>query len=222
MVVAWSHSVLDSFETCAFRHYQIKVAKKVVEGQSAEMAEGNNVHKALENRIKLGSPLPEQYAAYEKIATRLEKAAVGGQIEAEQKMCLNQNYAPVSFFAKDAWVRAITDVTITKGANAFVGDYKTGKPKVDSSQLRLTAAVTFQTKPWINKITNTFLWLKTNTVTTEHFTRDDAPTIWREFAPKVQRLEIAYAENKWPKKPSGLCREWCPVPRHLCEHSGKS
>lgn len=221
-MVAWSFSVLDSFETCPRRHYLTKVAKTVSEPQSEAMAWGNKVHKALELRLKTRAPLPSDMVQWEPIAARLDSVAYspGATLEAEQKLALSEQFQPVSFFAKNVWVRAITDLTITKGEKAFIADYKTGAPKPESAQLRLTAAVTMHHKPHVNKVTNTFIWLKTGETTVEHFTRDDLPTIWQEFAPRVQRLDIAHKEHKWPAKPSGLCRKWCPVPHSMCEHRG--
>lgn len=220
--VAWSFSVLNSFETCAWRHYQVSVLKEVSEQQSEQMLHGNRVHKALELRVKNKTPLPQDMRHYEPLVQRLERSAVGGRIEAEQKMALDDKFQPVTYFSKmpPVWVRGITDVSIFKGNKAFVGDYKTGAPKPDSAQLRLTAAMTFAHHKHIDTIFNTFLWLKTDTTTNETFHRADVPEIWREFFPRVQRLEIAFAENKWPKKPSGLCREYCPVPRSKCEYRG--
>lgn len=219
-MVAWSYSVLDSFETCAWRHYNIKVVKRVTEQQSEQMLHGNQVHKALEHRLKSKTVLPKQFAHYEGFAVSVERAAVDGKLEAEQKLALNGQYRPTTFFAKDVYVRVITDFTVVKRGSAFIGDWKTGNPNPNSAQLRLSAAATFATLPFVEKITNSFVWLKTGQVTTEKFTRADVPAIWQEFAPRVQRLEIAHAEEKWPKKPSGLCRKHCPVPKSLCEFSG--
>ena len=87
--------------------------------------------------------------------------------------------------------------------------------------MRLTAAMTFAHKPYVKEIVNAFVWLKTGGITAERFTREDVPAIWQEFMPRVQRMEIALAENKFPARPSGLCREWCPVGKKLCEHCGK-
>lgn len=226
---AWSYSVLESFETCPWRHYRTKVLKDVVEPQSKEMADGNRVHKALELRVAEGRPLPEDLSTHEPLVQKLVASAEGGVIEAEQKMALNARFEPVRFFAHDCWVRGITDVTVTKGANAFIGDYKTGNPKPNSAQLRLTAAMTFHHKPYVQKVSNAFIWLKTGEITRETFTRDQVPAIWQEFAPRVQRLEIAVQKNAdssqdpkavWPKRPSGLCRKWCPLSRAQCEFSG--
>lgn len=215
--LAWSYSALTSFETCPRRHYLTKVSKEVVEPQSEEIKWGNAVHKALENRIKHRTPLPESMKDFASLADSVLNT--GGVVEAEQKLALDRNFKPVSWFDKSVWVRGITDVTIVKGDRVFIGDWKTGNPKPESGQLRLTAAMTFHHKPFVKKIINAFVWIKTKTLTTEVFTPDDVPTIWQEFAPRIQRLEIASNENKWPPKPSGLCRKWCPCTG--CEFHGK-
>lgn len=215
---AWSYSSLESFETCAWRHKLTKVTKEVSEGQSEEMLWGNRVHKALEHRLVNNTPLPESMQQFEEVAAKVAKAAEGAELEAEQKMSLTKDFRPVSWFDKQTWVRGITDFTINKADKVFIGDWKTGKPKPGSAQLKLTAAMTMHHKPWVNTVINTFVWLKTGSATTEKFTREDIPTIWQEFAPRVQRMEIALAEDKWPKKPGGLCKQWCGVPKHLCEY----
>lgn len=217
-MVAWSYSVLNAFETCAYRYKKVNVDKEFREAESEQMRHGNRVHKALELRIKDRSPLPNDLAHYEPFAAKLEVRAQGGLIEAEQKMAVNASFYPTKYFAPDVWCRGITDVTIVKGAKAFIGDWKTGAPNPESAQLRLTAAMTFAHKPWVETITNSFIWLKTGGVTTETFHRADASKIWAEFMPRVQRLELAFQENKWPKKPSGLCKKHCPV--RDCEFHG--
>lgn len=211
-MVAWSWSVLESFETCAHRHFRTKVKKDIVEGQTDEMAHGNRVHKALENRLK-GQPLPANMAAYEPYAARVLQSGTGGKVEAEQKLALTSSFQPTSFFAKDTWVRVITDFTIIQPAKkrAFVGDWKTGNPKPNSRQLALCAVATFACLPYVDEVHSTYVWLKTGEGQPEVFKREDVPAIWQSFMPRVQRLEIAHAENKWPKKPSGLCNGWCPV-----------
>lgn len=222
-MVAWSFSVLDSFETCAWRHYLTKVSKEVKEPTSQEMDWGRQVHKALENRVKTGTPLPGNMAQWEPIGAKFYASAwkPGSTFECERQMALDAKFQPTSWFGKQVWVRSITDITIIRGRKAVVADYKTGKPKPESAQLKLTAAVTFHHHPEVEVIDNTFVWLKEGKISPpERFTRDDIPAIWQEFMPRVQRLEQALAENKWPKKPSGLCNNYCPVPHAKCEFRG--
>lgn len=213
---AWSYSVLDSFETCPWRHYQVKILKKFTEPQTEQLLWGNKVHKALENRIK-GAALPVDMQDYEPLARSVTKRP--GRVEAEQRLCINSNLQPVKYFADDAWARSITDFTVDNGRAVFVGDWKTGNPKPNSAQLELSAAMVFSHRPYVTKIITAFVWLKTGTVTHETFSRDDIPDIWQKFMPRVQRLQIAIQETKFPPKPSGLCREYCPV--RTCEHNGK-
>lgn len=219
---AWSYSTLSSFETCPRRHNLTKITKEVVEGQSDAMAWGNKVHKALELRIKDRQPLPDTLASYEPFALSIETAGQGGMIQAEQKMALDRDFNPTGYFAKDVWARAITDVTIIKGDKGFVGDWKTGKPTPASAQLALCAAATWAYHPHLEKIVTSFVWLSQGTTTNEVYKRDELSAIWQRLMPRVTRLEQAIESGTFPPKPSGLCREWCPVPKRLCEHSGKS
>jgi hypothetical protein len=217
--VAWSYSALDAFETCPWRYYLTKVTKEVVEPQTEATLWGNRVHKSLELYLTKRQPLPHELAQFQSVADTVVRRAEGGKLEAEKKMALTASFQPTTWFGKDVWVRGITDFTVHKGDKLFIGDWKTGRPQPNSSQLKLTAAMAFAHRPYIQKITNAFVWLKTNETTAETFTREDIPAIWQEFAPRVRRLELAVAENKFPKRPSGLCAKWCPCTG--CEHNGR-
>ena len=223
-MIAWSHSVLESFETCPWRHFLVKVSKEVADPPGEAMSRGRQVHTLFEGRIKKHQPLQGSLAVHEPIVARLEKLAIGGKMEAETQMALDQNYKATSWFSKQTWVRAITDVSVFKKTKAFVGDWKTGKRKSDSTQLKLSSVVLFATHPWLEEIRNSFIWLDEPNpalrLTVETYHRDQSADIWREFLPRVARLENAHAANQWPKRPSGLCRAHCPVPRAKCEHSG--
>ena len=97
----------------------------------------------------------------------------------------------------------------------MVLDYKTGKRK-PSEQLDLYAAYIFAHYPEVEDVKTIFVWLKEQKTDKKRFNRDELPIIWREFIPKVARLESAYNRDSWPAKPSGLCNGWCPV--KTCQH----
>lgn len=217
--VAWSYSAIKAFEDCARRYFLTKVSKEVKEQMTPQTTWGNEVHKALEYRVSYNRPLPESMVQYETLMAKIIAKANGGQIRAEQKMALNRNLQPTEYFAQDVWVRGITDVTILKGATLFNGDYKTGKRDPVSAQLRLSAALVMAHKPSVQKSVNAFIWLKTGQVDTETVTRAELPNVWQEFAPRVTRLEQAFAQNKFLPRPSGLCRNYCPCTS--CEYYGK-
>lgn len=217
--VAWSHSALTSFETCPRRHYLTRISKEVPDPPSEAMNWGREVHQALENRLK-GKGLPERFKEYEKYAAVVVKRSVGGVLSAEQKVALDRNFNAVAYFAPTVWVRSVADFTIHKDRHLFVGDWKTGKPKPDSDQLRLSAAIAFAERPGVEKVTTAFIWLNTGEVTSQSFTKSDAADIWQDFIPRVKRLEQAIVDKNFPPRPSGLCRSWCPVPSSKCEFRG--
>lgn len=217
----WSYSSLTAFETCAFRWWKTKWTKEVVEPQTEATLWGNRVHKAMEERLRDGKPLPEGMTQFEPIAKTILRQAEGAEIEVEQKLAINAQFQKTGYFDKDVWLRCIADVIVTKGDKCFIGDHKTGKMSnaPDSDQLALTSAVVFAHKPWVKSVLNSFIWLREGKTTSETFSREDVPRIWQKFLPRVARMEEAIKQNKFPPRPSGLCREWCPV--HSCVHNGK-
>lgn len=218
---AWSYSSLDAFETCPYRWKLTKLIKTVQDPPNAAGLWGNRVHKGLEDYIKTRTPLPEDVKQFQPMVDSVIARAKGKQLHAEQKICLDRNFSPVSWFDKKAWVRGITDFTIEGSERLFIGDWKTGKQIPNSSQLRLTAAMAFATKSWIQEVTTAFVWIKTGKVDKEVIEREEAPDIWQEFLPRVKRLQDAIDQDKFPKRPSGLCANYCPVGKANCEHCGK-
>jgi hypothetical protein len=123
--------------------------------------------------------------------------------------------------AKNVWCRGIIDIGVVGSKKAYLLDWKTGKHKPNSDQLMLFAALAFAYYPWIEKVVCGFIWLKDSKFDKEIYTREQIQEIWSEFLPRVDRLEIAFNEDKWQAKPSGLCRNWCPVGKKLCEFCGE-
>lgn len=214
----WSYSSLTSFETCPRRHKLTRITKEVVEPTSEAMRHGTQVHEALEKRL-LGTPLPDKYQQYEPVVAAV--LATPGEKSAELKFGLTKSREPTDFFGTDAWVRGVLDVAVVRSEDAVILDYKLGKPRPDSDQLRLFAAAAFSLFPEVQTVKTGFVWLAYNRLDKETYQREDAPAIWQEFEGRVTRMTLAYEVDQFPPRPSGLCRAWCPVPRRLCEFSGK-
>lgn len=215
--VAWSFSVLNKFETCPYQYYKQRVTKEYKDEMSAAGLWGDRVHKALDKRIKDKAPLPEGMTEYEPYAARFDNAP--GEVLSEQKAALTRNLEPTTWFAKDVWTRVILDILVYNGDKAIVFDWKTGKRKHDIDQLKLFAGTVMALRPQVQTVTTGYIWLKERKVDTDVFTRDDQAGIWQHFSPKVARFERAHEQQKWPKKPSGLCRKWCNVMD--CEFNGR-
>lgn len=214
---AWSYSALNDFVNCP-RQYHLKKTKVLPFVETDEIRYGKKVHKALELRLTDSAPLPKELEALEPLMQKIMSAE--GTKTAETKYTINDEYKPVTWFAKDAWVRGQTDVTVEKSTEAWVGDYKTGKRRPDSDQLMLFGALVMEHKPKIDKVKTSFIWTKDKKLDSETYNRDQLPVIWRHFMPKVARLEAAFDKDQWPPKPTGLCG-WCDATKAQCEFSKK-
>lgn len=206
---AWSFSALEKYETCPYQYYRVKVAKDVKDSMGEAALWGNDLHNAMDKCISEDQPMPNRFKRYEKYARMVRNAP--GEVLAEQKLCLNQDYKPTKFFAKDAWCRGIIDATVLNGNKAWMLDWKTGKQKDSFDQLMLFAGMAFRQWPHLESARCSYVWFKTGALTSRTFTKDEEPEIWQHFETKLTRLEKSYSMNRWPKKPSGLCRGWCPV-----------
>ena len=216
--VAWSHSALTSFETCPRRHYLIKVVKKVKEKEGEALQHGKVVHTQLENRLKDGMPLPPHLVQFEPLVSRLLQKK--GTPLVECQWAVDKSFNPVAWYAKSVWCRAVVDAGIVNDTAALLLDWKTGKRKLDSDQLKLSAGMTFAQYPKVQTVVTGFVWLGAGKMDTETYQRAQIGDIWGAFLPRVARLEAAYKEQKWEPRPSGLCRNYCPVPKAQCEFSG--
>lgn len=218
MKSAWSYSSLTAFETCPHRYKLTRITKEVVEPEGEAQRWGNYVHKAFEDRVNEGTPLPETLSLHEGMIDKLLSAP--GTTLGEQELAVTAAYKPTGWWDKDAWCRGIVDLVKINGSKAVALDWKTGKRKFDSTQMKLFAALVFSHHPEVEQISTGFVWMKNSAIDKELFTREQIPDIWKEFIPRVRRLELAFEHERWPKKPSGLCRSWCPVGKGLCEHCG--
>lgn len=217
----WSFSALSAFETCPKRYFHTKVAKDVFDAPGEAAVWGSTVHKNLEDHLRSGtcSPVSIQYKG---LLDPILRAPGTKLVEAQ--LAINENLQPVEWWASDAWCRGIIDAgVLTPSENAAVLlDWKTGKRKVDSDQLKLFAGLAFSHYPKLRTVTTGFVWLKDKKIDKERFTSTDVPAIWATFIPRVQRLHRAYLNGTFLPKPSGLCRKHCPVPKSKCEFSGKT
>lgn len=216
---AWSYSALTAYETCPHRFNLTRVTKQVREPQTEATIWGNKVHKALELYAKNKTPLSPDMKKYERYVRKIQ--SYEGKRVVEERVALNKDFRPTKWMAKDVWVRGIIDIGVVGSERAYLLDWKTGKRKPDSDQLKLFAALAFAMYPWVDSVVTGFIWLKEDKFDKEVFTRDQLPEIWGEFMPRLSRMARSYSEDKWTPKPSGLCRSWCPVGKKLCEFCGE-
>ena len=221
-ILPTSFSSLNSFETCPLKHYHIKIARTVDDPPGEAALWGSRVHEALEDYLNDGTELPTGCKQYRYLADMLLNKFDDAELLVEQELAVDRNFQPVEWTDPDAWFRGIIDVALLRGDTAYIFDWKTGKKKNSFDQLKMFAAMTTAYYPQVKTIHAAFIWLKVKEVTAQTYTSEEARMYWAELSPRVDRLEVALENDVWPARPSGLCRNWCPVGRKVCEHCGKA
>lgn len=218
--ISWSHSALESFETCPQKHYRTRVAKDVhVDWDKPAILWGRDVHAALDRRLRLGAELPSNMSQYEKHAAKLEELAedAGFKVLSELQLACTQQLKPCDWKDWDnCWARAAIDVALISPTHplAMVWDWKTGKRKTGEGadqQLAICALLTFIHYPHVEKVSSGFFWLKENERDRVTFKRENMKLILKQVLPKVRALTDAHYHGQWPTRPSGLCAQYCEV-----------
>lgn len=211
---AWSFSALSTYESCPKKYYHLYVAKDVKDADSDAAAEGKVIHDAMKKRVIDSVPLPLNLRHFEKIGAKF--AASPGEKHGEMKLAINRKFEPVGYFAPDTWLRVVIDLTIIKGPQAIVVDWKTGKRKDDGTQMMLNSAVLAQWMPEIKLFTAVLVWMQSSEITPPFtYTRASFPEIWTKLLPRVEKIEAARKTTTFPANPTPLCG-WCPVKE--CPH----
>lgn len=210
----WSFSALNDFDTCPRQYAAKRFFCTVKDDTNEANVWGTRAHTACELRLRDGVPLAEEFAEYEPYCAAILRAP--GFLYTEQQVAFDRNFRVVEWFSPQAWGRAILDVLLVNDDTVWIWDWKSGKIRPNSTQLKLFAAVASLVHPDVERFVTRYVWLKHHSVTGEDFTAADLPGIWAQFQEKIRLVELAWRFQNFPCNPSGLFRGWCPVTE--CEH----
>ena len=220
-MTAWSYSSISTFKQCPKKYYHLKVAKDVRDTGSEAMLYGNQVHKAAENFIKEGTPIPKKFEYLNPIVNSLN--AIEGDKHCELRFGISydgEKHKETKFFAKDVWFRGIADLVIVDGEKAYLVDYKTGKNAkyADTKQLDMLAAATFTYFPNVAIIKSALAYVVSNEFIKKDHTRDEQELLYTTFEEPLEALAAAEENEVWNAIDGPLCA-YCPVTK--CEHNRK-
>ncbi len=221
VVHSWSSIV--EFNNCAWRWYLSKIEKSIPFEQTEELREGNIRHKALEEAVRDGAPLPFKYQQDKPMVDAI--IASQGIKLVEWQWGLDRNWNLTGFFANDVWIRGKIDIAIVGTKHAFNGDYKTGKVKEDDGffgQLDMFTIPMFVRYPHLETVKSAYLWLGNDKTSKPKIIKsEELPSLKEHASHRIFRIEDAVKRGVFSKTPSGLCRKHCPVPRARCEYQGR-
>ena len=120
----WSFSRIKAFEQCPKQFYHEKVLKQYPFIQTDAMIYGNQFHKACEDYIGKGEPLPERFMYIKDALDKLNQRE--GVKICEQRLGVTANLEPCTFGARNVWFRGIVDLAILDEDSGigWIIDYK--------------------------------------------------------------------------------------------------
>ena len=214
---AWSHSSLKDFEGCQRRYHEVKVLKNYPFQETTHTIYGKDVHKAIEDFGKDGTPIPAKYAQFKPVVEEILKKP--GRKLFEHEMGITKDLQPCGFNDPNRWVRGIADLLIINGHKAHCVDYKTGKSSkyADMKQLELLSLAIFKHFPQVKKVKAGLAFLFADDFVRAEFHADQQKTLWGSWFSDVGQLEQSIQSEVWNAKPNFTCRGWCPV--KSCVHN---
>ena len=221
MSIAWSYSSIKTFEQCPKKYYHLKILKDIKDSGNTATIYGQEVHKAAEDYVKDGTPIPEKFAYIRGVVERI--GSQEGKKYTELKMGLSkteEGYAPCKFLGKDVWWRGIADVVVINGNTAYSIDYKTSKNAryADTKQLDLIAGALFTWFPQLDTIRSALVFVVSGDVVKKDHYREHMNKYLNTFESALDRLDNAEQSAVWNAVTGPLCR-FCPVVS--CEHNTK-
>ncbi len=211
-----SHTSISTFTTCP-RQFEAKYITKEVKFEETDATRwGNLVHKSLEEYLLHGTPIPPN-VPYQKFADWVKNRP--GTLYIERSFGMREDLTAADYWDKTAWIRAKVDVLIIRpcGTIAEVFDWKTGKMKLDSTQLLLYALMVMAEFPDVKEVKCGNIWLATGTLPAPiGYFRINRDALANSFRDKYARVASAFDLGVFVPTPSGLCNGWCQVTR--CEH----
>lgn len=221
---AWSYSALKTFETCPRKYQAEKITKEVTFTDTEHTIYGKELHKAAEDFINDGTPIPDRFSFIRGAMENLNNPEIfPGERFCEMKLGVKKKDGRLEacdYFDPEVWFRGIADLVIIDDTRAWVVDYKTSKNTryADPRQLALMAAALFLKYPKLEQIKGMLLFVVCNGSVKEKYAVDFGLNIFAELNGLLTAMQEAYASDVWNPRPNGLCRNWCGV--KSCPHSG--
>lgn len=222
MRLVHSYSALKLYEQCPLRYYRQRIVKDVHERDTKYTTHGNVVHKAIEDNINANTPFPTELSVYAGPTNAIRRSVRDDQrVVCEKSLGLDRAYGSTGYWDNAIWIRAKIDVLVHggKSESAVVFDWKTGKRKVDFTQLKIATLATFAAYTGVESVRAAFIWLKDKIMDKVTYTRSQTSVLIAEIEPRLLAIEEAQAVNVWTPKPSYLCN-YCPC-KPTCPYSLK-
>lgn len=216
-----TYSFYNAFLQCPHKAYHMYVAKTLPYVATPEMAWGNKVHSAVEQRIKYAVPLPDDVQAAEAAAAVFHEYSKTITVRVEYQLAMTVNGTPCDYKDEKVWFRGKLDCVVMPPdlTFAWLVDWKTGNVREDPFELETNALLLKVNHTDLREIKGEYFWMKTGQNGLRYTFSQHGETYGKLL--KLREEAASYLRaGEWPKRKSPLCN-WCAV--KSCEHyTGKN
>jgi hypothetical protein len=214
-----SYSFYNTLQNCPHQAFHRYVAKTLPYVESPEMKWGNEVHAALEARIRRDAPLPEEMKDAEPIGAQFAEMRKHVAVRCELELAMTVGGQPCEYKDYDhVWFRGKLDCVTKIGDMAWMVDWKTGNVREDPFELECGALLLKVNRPELADIKGEYFWLKTGQAGLRYTLNDHARTFGK-LVNLRNEAETYFKSGEWPKRKTPLCG-WCDVIG--CENNTKA
>lgn len=214
-----TYSFYSTLQNCPHQAWHRYVGKTLPFVETDEMKWGNQVHGAMERRIRDGATLPDTMVAAEPLAAMFCDMRQTVAVRVELELAMTADGRPCEYKDWDSvWFRGKLDCVTRTSDSAWMVDWKTGNVREDPFELECGALLLKVNRPELADIKAEYFWLKTGQPGLRYTLNQHDKTYERLHALKREAEGYGLEATAWPKRKSGLCG-WCDV--MTCEHNTK-
>jgi len=199
--MSFSHSSIKTYEQCPLK-YKLSRIDKLKEEAGPAAERGKDIHYAFEQALVSLPVLHEDFEFWYDYVTELREK----NVQAELTFGITKDWEPCDFNYANVWLRGIFDAIYITEDTAHILDWKTGKSRDYSEQLKLYAAIAFALYPSIKQVTTEVCYIdlkKREAYGT--YTREDFTTLKTWIDNRIGKI---ISDDIYAPKPSFGCR-WC-------------
>ena len=199
--MSFSNSSIKTYEQCPFK-YKLTRIDGLSEPAGPAADRGKLIHSELENAL-INMPMYSEATEYwESFIDELRARGAKPEVE----IGLTREWEPCGFSESKVWLRGVLDVLCLNNNTAYVADWKTGKERDYTEQLRLYAGMIFATQPQIEVVETEILYVDLKKkVTYAPIPRTEWPIIQEWLESRIVKIEN---DDVLAPKPSYNCK-WC-------------
>lgn len=198
---SFSHSSIKVYEDCPYKYRLTRIdGLKEPTGDAAQR--GKDIHTLFENAIDLQQRLDDTFAYWNDYISEL----IAKGTKSEMQFAVTKDWKRTDFLAADAWIRGIYDALWIDGNTAHVLDWKTGKERDYTDQLKLYAAVIMAEYPQVESVFTEICYIDLNKrQACQAFFRKEHDELKEWVTSRVTKIEN---DDIFAPRPSNGCR-WC-------------